>query len=70
MSGPDVIAERDVLASPALATGFPLLGLTLGTDGYWSARFWEKSGNTMLRRWCKKFALLLKTRIKSISMII
>ena len=54
MSGPDVIAERDVLASPALATGFPLLGLTLGTDGYWSARFWEKSGKKMLRRWCKK----------------
>ncbi len=58
MSGPDVIAERDVLASPALATGFPLLGLTLGTDGYWSARFWEKSGKKMLRRWCKKIRVV------------
>ena len=42
MSGPDIEAEQDVLAYPAGATGLPLVGLTIGTDGYWSARFWEK----------------------------
>ncbi len=53
MSTPDVEAERDVLAFPAGATGLPLVGLTIGTDGYWSARFWEKDGQ-MRRRWCEK----------------
>jgi len=43
MSIPDVEAERDVLAYPAGATGLPLVGLTIGTDGYWSARFWERA---------------------------
>ena len=37
MSEPDIVAERDVLAPPAHATKLPLVGLTLGTDGYWSA---------------------------------
>ena len=54
MSDPDVEAERDVLAYPAGATGLPLVGLTIGTDGYWSARFWERDGRQMLRRWCEK----------------
>ena len=54
MSKPDVIAERDVLAYPALATGLPLLGLTIGTDGYWSARFWKKQGKKMHCHWCQK----------------
>ncbi len=53
MSAPDVEAERDVLAFPAGATGLPLVGLTIGTDGYWSARFWEEDGQ-MHRRWCEK----------------
>ena len=42
MSWDDILAERDVLACPAGATGLPLIGLTIGADGYWSARFWEK----------------------------
>ena len=54
MSGPDVIAERDALAYPAQATKLPLLGLTIGTDGYWSARFWKKDGSKMRRHWCQK----------------
>ena len=54
MSEIDVRAERDVLAWPARATGFPLLGLTVGTDGCWSARFWEKHGKRMRRHWCEK----------------
>ena len=54
MSNADVDAERDVLAYPAGATGFPLVGLTIGTDGYWSARFWERNGGIMRRHWCEK----------------
>ncbi len=54
MSGPDVEAERDVLAYPAGATGLPLVGMTIGTDGHWSARFWRKSRNIMNCHWCQK----------------
>ena len=52
MSEPDVIAERDRLAYPAGATGLPLVGLTIGTDEHWSARFWCRDGKYMTRRWC------------------
>ena len=54
MSQFDVEAERDVLAYPAGATDLPLLGLTIGSDGYWSARFWEKSEGEMGRTPCTK----------------
>ena len=54
MSQFDVEAERDVLAYPAGATGLPLLGLTIGSDGYWSGRFWEKSEGEMGRTPCTK----------------
>ena len=61
MSDADIEAERDVLAYPAGATGLPLVGLTIGTDGYWSARFWERDpgpsgrqAGQMRRHWCEK----------------
>ena len=54
MSGPDIEAERDAAAYPAGATGLPLLGMTIGRDGYWSARFWERDGKHMRRWWCGK----------------
>lgn len=54
MSNADIEAERDVLAYPAGATGLPLVGLTVGVDGQWSARFWERQGTRMRRRWCEK----------------
>lgn len=53
MSDPDIEAEQDVLAYPAGATGLPLVGLTIGTDGYWSARFWERESGKIRRRWCE-----------------
>ena len=58
MSPPDVVAERDVLAYPAGATRLPLVGLTIGTDGYWSGRFWERSGSDMRRHWCQKIRVV------------
>ncbi len=58
MSSADVVAERDVLAYPAGATGLPLVGLTIGGDGYWSARFWERQNGEMQRYWCEKVRLV------------
>ena len=54
MSALDIIAERDRIAPPARATGFPLVGLTLGVDGAWSARFWSWDGTCFQRTWCDK----------------
>lgn len=45
MSNDDVKAEHDVLSGPVAGmTNLPLLGMTRGTDGSWSARFWLKKG--------------------------
>ena len=54
MSAEDVRAERDVISYPAMATGLPLVGMTAGSDGYWSARFWTRSGSAFRRDWCSK----------------
>ena len=54
MSEPDVTAERDRIAPPARASGLPLVGLTLATDGAWSARFWTRNGTGFRRSWCTK----------------
>ena len=54
MSLDDEIAERDVISYPARVTKHPLVGLTMGRDGYWSARWWEKSGMEVKRYWCDK----------------
>ena len=54
MSRADVTAERDRIAGPARATGLPLVGLTLGVDEAWSARFWHWDGATHERAWCDK----------------
>jgi hypothetical protein len=53
MSDDDIVAERDRLGGlVASASGFPVLGLTRGTDGAWSARFWLRSGRHRYdRRW-------------------
>jgi hypothetical protein len=45
MSHDDVVAERDRLAGVVCSqTGLPLVGLTWGTDGSWSGRFWLRTG--------------------------
>ena len=54
MSRADVIAERDRIGGPARATGLPLVGLTLGIDEAWSARFWRWDGQGFERSWCDK----------------
>ena len=52
MSKADADAERDVLSPPTRATGLPLLGMTVASDGYWSARFWHK--DKAHADWCDK----------------
>ena len=54
LSQPDVLAERDVVAYQAQVTGKSFLGMTIGTDGYWSARFWSWRSKRMKLQWCTK----------------
>lgn len=54
MSPHDTVAERDVISYPARVTKLPLVGLTVGRDGYWSARWWERAGSEVKRLWCDK----------------
>jgi molybdopterin-synthase adenylyltransferase len=54
MSDDDIRAEQGHAAAAKGATGFPLVGMTTGNDGSWSARFWEKTGpGQYQRRWCR-----------------
>ena len=54
MSPDDVAAETGLAPAVKGATGLPLVGLTLGTDGAWSARFWEKqAARKYERKWCE-----------------
>ena len=54
MSHDDVVAERDVIAPRAKPLGLPLVGMTVGTDGAWSARFWERGTGGMKKRDCER----------------
>ena len=58
MSEADVVAERDRIAPPSRAAGYPLLGLTVGADGIWSARFWRWNGQEYERTDCDKVRLV------------
>lgn len=58
MSMDDIVAEQNVIGHPASVTGFPLVGLTVGTDGYWSARFWIKEKGKLRHHWCRKVRVI------------
>jgi hypothetical protein len=54
MSQDDVDAELRLAPRVKAATDLPLIGMTLGTDGAWSSRFWEKEAPKRYeRRWCE-----------------
>lgn len=55
MSDDDLVAEER-LASLALgATGLPIVGLTLATDGAWSGRWWSRVAPRRYERiWCDR----------------
>lgn len=48
LSTVDHDTERDIVAPFVRETELPLLGLTMGSDGIWSARFWEEPGDGRL----------------------
>lgn len=49
----DLVAERDRIAPLSAATGFPLIGFTMGIDGFLNARFWFHRKQRM-PEWCRK----------------
>ena len=63
MSEDDVVMESRSVSNPARATGLPALGLTLGTDGTWSARFWIREGKEYKRRWCTSIRILSPSKL-------
>ena len=63
MSAPDIRAERDRIADTARATGKPLVGMTVGTDGHWSARVWKEKSPGKVRFWSRKVRVLEKGRL-------
>lgn len=56
LSWADEKAEKDAILLPTGATGLPLVGLTIGKDGYWSARFWHKGQSEPA--WCEKVRII------------
>ncbi|MBW8049736.1 MAG: ThiF family adenylyltransferase [Cytophagales bacterium] len=63
MSRDDVTAETRMSPTVFATTGLPLLGLTLGTDGAWSARFWLKDKTEKRkynRDWCETVRVIGK----------
>ena len=61
MSQDDIHAELQLAGSTKAATELPLVGMTMGTDGSWSGRFWIKQKkNTYKRRWCRNVRVLGK----------
>ena len=63
MSVPDIRAERDRIADTARATGKPLVGMTVGTDGHWSARIWREGPRGKVRSWSRKVRVVEKGRL-------
>ncbi|MEP7119424.1 MAG: ThiF family adenylyltransferase [Byssovorax sp.] len=54
MSNPDIVAEQELAGPVAAMSALPLVGMTVGTDGTWSARIWERSGPKQYQRnWCR-----------------
>ncbi len=53
MSEDDVIAENKIAGAVIALTDLPLIGMTIGSDGTWSARMWEHiKGKNFNKRWC------------------
>ena len=54
MSTDDIEAETMLAPRVKAITGLPVVGMTIGSDGTWSARFWEKTASkTYDIKWCE-----------------
>lgn len=63
MSEDDIVAETRMSPTVMGVTGIPLVGLTLGTDGAWSGRFWVKEQTQKRkydRHWCENVRVIGK----------
>ena len=59
MSFDDVNTEKYLAPIVKATTGLPFLGLTMGTDGVWSARFWQKNiKGKYERKWCESVRII------------
>jgi len=59
MSSDDINTERRQSPAIKATTGLPLVGMTLGTDGAWSGRFWIKTApKTYERQWCESVRVI------------
>lgn len=63
MSALDTQAERNRIADIARATGKPLVGMTVGADGHWSARVWKEESRKKTRSWSRKVRVVEKGRL-------
>ena len=66
MSRADVQAERDRISDTAMATSRPLVGMTVGTDGHWSARVWDQTARgkpDKTRHWSRKVRVVERNRL-------
>lgn len=62
MSDDDVIAENKLMGAVSAITGLPLVGMTTGSDGTLSARFWvDIDGKSYQRKWCSSVRVVGKT---------
>jgi len=53
MSLDDIKAEKMLAPRVKAVTDLPLIGMTLGLDNYWSARFWiKKEPKVYSKKWC------------------
>lgn len=57
---PDDVSTEEMLAPRVRAvTNEPLIGMTIGTDGAWSARFWEKEKPRQYKcEWCESVRIV------------
>jgi hypothetical protein len=59
MSPDDVATERRQAPAVKVTTNMPIIGMTVGSDGAWSGRFWIKTApKTYERRWCESVRVI------------
>lgn len=67
MSADDISTESSRAASTLAATGHPLVGLTIGSDGALSARFWERAAPRQYERhWCENVRVVGRKMLVSL----
>lgn len=65
MSSDDISTEKKTFINSETTTGLPFVGLTIGTDGYWSARIWYYSKNLLIKRKLAESVRVCGTKLKS-----